>query len=567
MSTNQTVEQDAVRNAVRDRYGAIVRDEESSCCGGGCCGGSPAAVAADRLGYTAEDVAALPEGADLGLGCGNPTALAALTEGETVLDAAYRNQINLPMDCSDGVCGTCKGSCQQGQYELGEEYIEEALTDDEAEQGMILTCQMVPSSDCVVNIPAASSLCKTGNLETSGTVAEVNLVSATAIELKITADEDIAFLPGQYVNIRIPGTSESRAYSFSSRPGSRELNFLIRNVPGGLMSSWLVGQAKTGDKVTLAGPMGIFYLRPVGRPLLMLAGGTGLAPFLSMLEHLQGSGAGQPVHLIYGVTREADIIEEVLRVYGYDRVEGSGQLRVPLTDSPDTDVEVVAYGPLRARRDDAVGFGPRSYGLDCASTGDPATRPDRTSAAAVTGLVAIHFTGIHALDSLFAIGIALFILWQGVQLVRRSIGGIMDETDMTVAAELVRIIDEQRHPAWIDLHNFRLIKFGSTLHIDCHVTLPWYYTLERAHEEITELDELMATACAVQNMYLTCSAYGLGAFWATGAVSIGEGMRKFTGLADGDRALGLFYIGYPAIEWPKGYRAPLEKSVTWHLDR
>lgn len=229
-------------------------------------------------------------------------------EGETVLDAAYRNQINLPMDCSDGVCGTCKGSCQQGDYDLGDEYIEDALTDDEAGQGMVLTCQMVPSSDCVVNIPAASALCKTGNLQTTGTVAEVNLVSATAIELKVTADEDIAFLPGQYVNIQVPGSSESRAYSFSSRPGSRELSFLIRNVPGGLMSSWLVGQAKTGDKVTLNGPMGIFYLRPVGRPVLMLAGGTGLAPFLSMLEHLKASGSSQPVHLIYGVTNNEDLV-------------------------------------------------------------------------------------------------------------------------------------------------------------------------------------------------------------------------------------------------------------------
>ncbi len=229
-------------------------------------------------------------------------------EGETVLDAAYRNKINLPMDCSDGVCGTCKGACQQGSYELGDEYIEDALTDDEAEQGMVLTCQMVPSSDCVVTIPAASTLCKTSNLETTGTVTEVNLVSSTAIELKITADEDIAFLPGQYVNITVPGSTETRAYSFSSRPGSRELSFLIRNVPGGLMSSWLVGTAKTGDKVTLAGPMGIFYLRPVGRPLLMLAGGTGLAPFLSMLEHLQASGSSQPVHLIYGVTSNEDLV-------------------------------------------------------------------------------------------------------------------------------------------------------------------------------------------------------------------------------------------------------------------
>jgi len=237
-------------------------------------------------------------------------------EGETVLDAAYRNQINLPMDCSDGVCGTCKGSCQQGQYDLGEEYIEEALTDEEAEQGMVLTCQMVPSSDCVVNIPAASTLCKTGSMEASGSVTEVNLISSSAIELKITADADIAFLPGQYVNIKVPGSNETRAYSFSSRPGSRELSFLIRNVSGGLMSSWLVGQAKTGDKVTLTGPMGIFYLRPVGRPLLMLAGGTGLAPFLSMLEHLQASGCSQPVHLIYGVTNNEDLVAvEALQAY------------------------------------------------------------------------------------------------------------------------------------------------------------------------------------------------------------------------------------------------------------
>lgn len=284
-------------------------------------------------------------------------------EGETVLDAAYRNKINLPMDCSDGVCGTCKGACQQGSYELGDDYIEDALTDDEAEQGMILTCQMVPSSDCVVTIPAASTLCKTGQLETTGTVSEVNLISATAIELKITSDEDIAFLPGQYVNITVPGTTETRAYSFSSRPGSRELSFLIRNVPGGLMSSWLVGQAKTGDKVTLAGPMGIFYLRPVGRPLLMLAGGTGLAPFLSMLEHLKASGSSQPVHLIYGVTNDEDLVAvEALEAYAaeienftFKTVVANAESGHPRTgyvtnhmeDAPinDGDVDVYLCGP------------------------------------------------------------------------------------------------------------------------------------------------------------------------------------------------------------------------------
>ncbi|HLV76601.1 MAG TPA: benzoate 1,2-dioxygenase electron transfer component BenC [Marinobacter sp.] len=237
------------------------------------------------------------------------TRMITCNEGETVLDAAYRAQINLPMDCSDGVCGTCKGSCHQGEFDMGDEYIDEALSDEEAAQGMVLTCQMVPSTDCVVEIPAASSLCsKSANQAVTGTVTEVCLLSPTAIELKVTANADIGFLPGQYVNIQVPGTEQVRAYSFSSRPGSRDLCFLIRNVPDGLMSSWLVGSARAGDEITLTGPMGVFYLRPVQRPVLMLAGGTGLAPFLAMLESLREKGCDQPVHLIYGVTHDDDLV-------------------------------------------------------------------------------------------------------------------------------------------------------------------------------------------------------------------------------------------------------------------
>ncbi len=82
--------------------------------------------------------------------------------------------------------------------------------------------------------------------------------------------------------------------------------------------------------------------------------------------------------------------------------------------------------------------------------------------------------------------------------------------------------------------------------------------------KISEREELLAMACAVQNMYLTCAAYGLGAFWATGGALTGSAMRDFMGLGEQDQALGLFYIGYPAIEWPKGYRKPLDQLATWH---
>ncbi len=82
--------------------------------------------------------------------------------------------------------------------------------------------------------------------------------------------------------------------------------------------------------------------------------------------------------------------------------------------------------------------------------------------------------------------------------------------------------------------------------------------------KISEREELMACACAVQNMYLTATAYGLGAFWATGAALTGDGMRSFLGLSGSGQSLGLFYMGYPAIEWPKSHRKPLENMVQWH---
>jgi len=81
--------------------------------------------------------------------------------------------------------------------------------------------------------------------------------------------------------------------------------------------------------------------------------------------------------------------------------------------------------------------------------------------------------------------------------------------------------------------------------------------------KISERDEVLAMGCAVQNMYLTCAAYGLGAFWATAGPATGKEMRAYLGLGDADQAMGLFYIGYTNGEWPKGYRKPLDRSVTW----
>lgn len=80
---------------------------------------------------------------------------------------------------------------------------------------------------------------------------------------------------------------------------------------------------------------------------------------------------------------------------------------------------------------------------------------------------------------------------------------------------------------------------------------------------IAEIEEIEAVACAVQNMYLTCTAYGIGGFWATPKLLNLPETNEFLGLKEGDKCLGLFYMGYPSIDWPKGHRKPLEYVTTW----
>ncbi|GLO02850.1 toluate 1,2-dioxygenase electron transfer subunit [Pseudomonas putida] len=233
------------------------------------------------------------------------------TGHETVADAAYRQGINIPLDCRDGACGTCKCKAESGRYDLGDNFIEDALNEDEIAEGYVLTCQMRAESDCVIRIPASSQLCKTEQASFEAAISDVRQLSASTIALSIKGEalSRLAFLPGQYVNLKVPGSEQSRAYSFSSSQKGGEVSFLIRNVPGGLMSSFLTNLAKAGDSMSLAGPLGSFYLRPIQRPLLLLAGGTGLAPFTAMLEKIAEQGSEHPLHLIYGVTNDFDLVE------------------------------------------------------------------------------------------------------------------------------------------------------------------------------------------------------------------------------------------------------------------
>ena len=228
---------------------------------------------------------------------------------ETVANASYRVGINIPLDCRDGACGTCKVFVEGGAFDGGD-YIEDALTDDEAAEGYGLACQMRPKSDLVLRVAASSDVCKTKGASFKAQLSAVDRLSETTLGFSLAVDpaSPLAFLPGQYVNILVPGTDQKRSYSFSSLPGSNDASFLVRDIPRGAMSTFLRDHAQPGMPMEFTGPSGSFYLRDIKRPLLMLAGGTGLAPFLSMLGRIVQTGSPYPIHMIYGVTNDADLV-------------------------------------------------------------------------------------------------------------------------------------------------------------------------------------------------------------------------------------------------------------------
>ncbi len=114
-----------------------------------------------------------------------------------------------------------------------------------------------------------------------------------------------------------------------------------------------------------------------------------------------------------------------------------------------------------------------------------------SSLALLTGLFLIMFTGKIWLDNLVALIFGFYIVWEGYKILRKSVGGIMDETDFKVIAQLMDILNKNREYNWIDIHNLRVIKYGSVLHIDCHVTQPWYFTVREAHAEIDKIENLV----------------------------------------------------------------------------
>jgi cation diffusion facilitator family transporter len=111
--------------------------------------------------------------------------------------------------------------------------------------------------------------------------------------------------------------------------------------------------------------------------------------------------------------------------------------------------------------------------------------------AIIIGLFLIYFTHIPQLDSVVAIIMSVVIMVIGYRIARKSVAGIMDEADEKILGKVIALLNNSRIPNWIDIHNLRVIKFGNVLHVDCHMTVPWYLNVREAHEEIDRLRKLI----------------------------------------------------------------------------
>ncbi len=109
----------------------------------------------------------------------------------------------------------------------------------------------------------------------------------------------------------------------------------------------------------------------------------------------------------------------------------------------------------------------------------------------IVGLTIIYFTDWIWVDNTVAIMFGLFITYTGINILKKSVPGIMDEADMKLLKRIVLVLQENRHPSWVDLHNLRVIKYGSVYHVDCHITFPWYFNVKEAHFEMTKIEKLI----------------------------------------------------------------------------
>jgi phenol hydroxylase P5 protein len=229
-----------------------------------------------------------------------------VASGQTLLDAALRHGIYLPHACGHGLCGTCKVQVLAGEVDHGPAN-PFALMDVERDEGKTLACCATPLTDVVIEAdidedPDAELI---PLRDVVATVERAEMLTPSIRGLWLKLDEPFHFQAGQYLQAHVPGVEGTRAFSIANSPqdiaetGLLELH--VRRVPGGAATTWLHDSLQIGQQLKLSGPNGRFFVRrSANKPMIFMAGGSGLSSPRAMIRDLLQTGWRGSITLIYG---------------------------------------------------------------------------------------------------------------------------------------------------------------------------------------------------------------------------------------------------------------------------
>lgn len=236
-------------------------------------------------------------------------------EDQSILEAFLRAGVWMPNSCNQGTCGTCKVAVVSGKVDHRNSPLD-TLTADERAAGMALACQATPCGDAEVALRGEAERRSTHILtDLAATVLGIEDIARDTRRILLGLDEPLAFSAGQYIELVVPGTVERRQYSLANTADEdKVLELHVRRTPGGLASDgWLFGTVALGDRVKGAGPLGDFHAPEeaddTGEPMVLIGGGTGLAPLVGIVRTALARHPEREIVLYHGVHTAAELYD------------------------------------------------------------------------------------------------------------------------------------------------------------------------------------------------------------------------------------------------------------------
>jgi propane monooxygenase reductase subunit len=234
-----------------------------------------------------------------------------VVEGETVLDAAFRQGVALMHGCKEGQCSSCKALLVDGDIELLK-YSTFALPDYQKDTDHVLLCRTLAYSDITVELLNYDEDLMRRSIPVKDYDAVLTGITSLTHDirlLEIELAEPLRFWAGQYVDLTIPGAGITRSFSMANTPKQQtRLSFIIKRYPQGVFSGLLDGALQAGQKLTAKGPYGTCFRREERTgPMLLIGGGSGMSPLWSILHDHAESGEERPIRFFYGARTRRDL--------------------------------------------------------------------------------------------------------------------------------------------------------------------------------------------------------------------------------------------------------------------